>query len=134
MIFLISTASLSFIGIFAMISVRLWQIKSGKVTVNGGGASFWSKTYEAILIGESKIIDFLAKLFKFCGDKLSKLGLNSKIHSLLNWLFGGVHGKIIDIRKTVRGEGILGEKENASDFLKDISSHKENSKNGEGSH
>ena len=130
MLYLIGLASISFTGIVVMVSIRLWQIKSGKVKTNGAGPSFWAKTYEAILIGESKVINFLAKIFKFCGDKLSKLELNSKVHSLLSGLFGGVHGKIIDIRKTIKGQGSLPEeKENTSDFLKEVSSHK----NGEAS-
>ncbi len=129
MLYLIILASVSFFGIVAMISIRLWQIKSGKIKTNVEGASFWAKTYKAVLIGESKIIDFLAKVFMFCGESISKLGLKQKSQFLLNKLFGGVGEKIYDIRKTVKGETPLsGEKENASEFLKDISNHKDGSK------
>lgn len=129
MTFLISTASISFLGIIAMISIRLWQIKNGRVAINQNESSFWPKTYKAILICEDKILSFLFKVFRFSGDKLSKLDIGEKLPALLGAIFGKVGGKIADIKKSVKGEATLGEKENASDFLKDISNHKENSKN-----
>lgn len=112
-----------------MVSIRFWQIKTGKVTINENEPSFWKKTYEAILVGEDKAIRFLLKIFSFCGDKFSKLGIGEKMRIFLNRIFGKINGKIGDIRKAVKGETVLGEKENASGFLKDISSHKESSKN-----
>ncbi len=125
MLYLIGLASISFAGIVAMVSIRFWQIKSGKVKTNVNEVSFWAKTYEAILIGESKIINFLAGIFVFFLKIFSKLELKSKFDFLLDKLFGKLQGKISNIRKTINGQGVLSEeKENASDFLKDISSHK----------
>lgn len=125
MLYLIGLASISFTGIVVMVSIRLWQIKSGKVKTNGDGASFWAKTYEAILIGESKIINFLAGVFGFCLKIFSKLELKPKFDFLRGKLFGKLQGKISNIRKTIKGQGVLPEeKENPSNFLKDVSSHK----------
>lgn len=112
-----------------MVSIRLWQIKTGKAALNENEPSFWKKAYEAILVVEDKVISFLLKIFKLCGAILLKFKIGEKLRALLNRLFGKINGKIIDIKKTVKGETALGDKENASDFLKDISDHKENSKN-----
>lgn len=125
MLYLIGLASISFVGIVVMVSTRLWQIKSGKVETNGDGASFWAKAYEAILIGESKVINFLAGVLAFCFKVLSKLDLKPKFNFLMDKLFGKLQGKISDIRKTIKGEMELPEtKEKTSEFLKDVSGHK----------
>lgn len=114
----------------AMISVRLWQIKIGKVKTNGEGASFWVKTYQAILITESKIINFLASIFFFCAQKAEQLEVKRRILVAIDKIFGTAREKISDIRKAVKGEPVASDpKETTSEFLKDISSHKENIQN-----